>query len=170
MHKHVYSKELTTWECNSPQHRRWGKNVNIIDQGITHHTKFNPDYMQTSSCKGNLPSESATVHRTASGERRNCDCYPWSYHSSPKIQSWCMNKYVHSRQLTTWVWVNAPVHSTASWQKRKMWSLLTKLSLITQNSIPRIHKHIHSKKLTNWECNSPQYSKWGKEKKLWLLS
>jgi len=42
-----------------------------------------------------------------------------------------MNKYVDSRQLTTWVWVNAPVHSTASWKKRKMWSLLTKLSLIT---------------------------------------
>ena len=28
--------------------------------------------------------------------------------------------------------------------------------------------HSHSKELTNWECNGPQYSKWGK--KNWLLS
>jgi len=47
--------------------------VNVIDQDITHHIKFNPDYVQTCSCIGNLHTESAMVHSTASGERRK-DC------------------------------------------------------------------------------------------------
>jgi len=144
MHKHVHSKELTNWDFNSPQHSKWGKNVIVIDQAITHHTKFNPEYVQTCFFKGNLPtestmvhstasvegrkivivvnqavthhkkklnpeykqtcsfkgnlqSESATIQNTASGERKQCDHYWPSYHSSHKIQSWCMHKHVHSK-------------------------------------------------------------------------
>jgi len=53
-----------------------GNNVIIIDQVITHRTKLNPKNVHACPFKGNLPTESAPVHSTASGERRKqCDCY-----------------------------------------------------------------------------------------------
>jgi len=38
---------------------------------VTRHTKLNPKNVQTCPFKGNLPTESAPVHSTASGEGGN---------------------------------------------------------------------------------------------------
>jgi len=50
--------------------------VIVSDQVITHHTKLNPNNVQTCPFKGNLQAESAPVHSTVSGERKKqCDRY-----------------------------------------------------------------------------------------------
>ena len=78
MYRHAYSKE--THQLSAPVHStatgKGGKNVIVSNQVIAPHTKFSPKNVQTCPFKGNLHTESAPGHSTASGERRKqCDCY-----------------------------------------------------------------------------------------------
>ena len=79
MYRHAHSKEtyfLRVHQFTVQQVGKGGNNVIVIDQLITHHTKLNPKNVQTCPFDGNLQTESAPIHSTASGERRKqCDHY-----------------------------------------------------------------------------------------------
>ena len=95
-----------------------GEKLIVVNQAITHHKKINLEYIHTCSFKGNLQSESATIQNTASGERKQCDHYwPSTTHHTKFNPDVCTSMSIQ-RQLTHWVWDNAPVHSTASEERR----------------------------------------------------
>ena len=104
MYRQAHSKisyRLRVHQFTVQQVGKGGNNVIVIDQVITHHTKFNPKNAQTCPFKGNLLTESAPVHITASGERKKqCDRYRPSYHSS---QNSTLRMYRHSHSKVTYI-------------------------------------------------------------------
>jgi len=64
--------------------------VIVINQGITHHTKFNPNYIQMCSFKGNLPSESTSAQY--SKWKRKIVIVIDTYHTNSILR---MHKHVH---------------------------------------------------------------------------
>ena len=94
MHQDVHSKatyplrvhQFTTQQVSEGGKRR--NNFSLITQ------KFNHEYAQTHSFKGNLPANSVPVHNTASGQRRERR-NKFSLSTQNPIMS--MYKYVHSK-------------------------------------------------------------------------
>lgn len=92
------------------------KIIIVINQVITHHKKYNPEYAQTCSFKGNLQSETAPVHSMASGKRKKnviiTDQVTTHYTKfNPKY------KNVYSK-ATYWLRMHQFKVYTASWERK----------------------------------------------------
>jgi len=127
-----------------PEHEiRYQFTVQQVGKGgkECHHPSYHSlhkiqSYMQTCSFEGNLLPESAPVHSTASGERRQ---RMWSFklplttQNSILVQTCPFKGNLLAKSV--------PVHSAASGERRqRMW--LFELTLSTQNSILRANTSI----------------------------
>jgi len=117
--------------------------------------KSNHEYAQT-HC--NLPTNSAPVHKAASGQRRERR-NEFSLITQNPIMS--MHKYVHWKATYP-----LSVHQFITQQVSKGGKRRNGFSLITQNPIMGMHKHVHSKatyRLIVYQFTTQQVAKGGKE-------